>query len=82
MSFSEQKDLERLIHSCSHLCMHEQSIRDEEGMREVLGQPAISVGDPQRLLNEVANALENLNQRVTRLEDESEAGRRAMMGLR
>lgn len=66
MSFSEQNDLERLI----------------QGMREVLSQPAISAGDPQRLLNEVANALESLNRRVARLENESEEGRRATMGLR
>jgi hypothetical protein len=66
MSFSEQKDLEELIHR----------------MRDVLDKPAISAGDPQRLLKEVANALENLNRRVARLEDGSEEGRRATMGLR
>jgi hypothetical protein len=66
MSFSEQKDLEKLI----------------QGMREVLDKPAITPGDPQPLLKAVANALESLNQRVTRLENESEEGRRATMGLR
>jgi hypothetical protein len=66
MSFSEQKDLERLI----------------QGMRQALDKGAISGGEPQRLLKEVANALEGLNRRVARLEDESEAGRRATMGLR
>ena len=66
MSFSEQKDLEKLI----------------QGMREALDKPAISGGDPQRLLTEVANALESLNRRVARLEDEGEAGRQPTMGLR
>lgn len=66
MSFSEQRDLEGLI----------------QGMREALDKPAISGGEPQRLLDEVANALESLNRRVSRLEDESDEGRRATAGLR
>lgn len=66
MSFAEQKELERLV----------------QGLREVLDKPAISPSDPQRLLKDVADALDSLNRRVAKLEDESEAGKRATMGLR
>jgi hypothetical protein len=51
-------------------------------VKEVLSKPALSGEDPQRLLIEVVRALELLDSRVKKLEDESEAGRRATMGLR
>lgn len=66
MSFSERVDLDNLI----------------QDLRRTLGAPAISPGDPQQLLLQVADALESLNRRVKRLEDESEAGHRATIGLR
>ena len=66
MSWSEKIELENSIKS----------------MRRILSQPALPVGDLQPVLKSIVDAVEQLNWRVSRLEDESEAGRRATVGLR
>lgn len=49
-----------------------------KSMREVLSQPALPVGELQPTLKSIVDALEQLNWRVSRLEDESEEARRAI----
>ena len=50
-----------------------------KSMREVLSQPALPVKDLQPMLASIVDALEQLNWRVSRLEDESEDFRRATL---